>query len=340
MARSTHHSRRDLIVQLVRETGFVRNSELSDRFGVSTVTIRQDIDALSAKGLVQRTYGGAIFQGETGLDTAFDLRSAEHVEAKRRIGAAAAKSILPGETILLDSGSTTIEVARQLPENADITVVTPALNIALEAGAKAGVSVIVCGGRLNPRTLSTAGQETARHLSAIFADRLFLATYGVDLDKGLAERSFEVAETKRALIGAAREITLVCEFEQVRLRRAGADLALARGEADHHRRRHPAGVPRVAARKRRRCGVGMSWLLPPSRGYVLAENPQPRHGRACPGHPRLSSVVTSPLGFLSGGTIENSRKGVDGRDKPGHDGEGSGRRIVAETDETLRSLCV
>jgi DeoR/GlpR family transcriptional regulator of sugar metabolism len=196
---------------MVRETGFVRNSELSSRFGVSTVTIRQDIDRLSSMGLVQRTYGGAVLQVELGQDTSFDLRSAEHVAAKRRIGAAAARSIRPGETILLDSGSTTMEVARQLPENADITVVTPALNIALEAGAKPGVTVIVCGGRLNPRTLSTAGQETTRQLSTMFADRLFLATYGVDLDKGLAERSFEIAETKRALIGSAREITLVCD---------------------------------------------------------------------------------------------------------------------------------
>jgi DeoR family transcriptional regulator of aga operon len=208
---STNQNRRESIVQLVRQTGFVRNSELSSRFGVSTVTIRQDIDALSAKGLIQRTYGGAVLQAEMGQDTAFALRSAEHVEAKRRIGAAAAKSIRPGETILLDSGSTTMEIARQLPENADITVVTPALNIALEAGTKAGVTVVVCGGRLNPRTLSTAGQETARHLAEFFADRLFLATYGVDFDKGLAERSLAIAETKRALIASAREITLVCD---------------------------------------------------------------------------------------------------------------------------------
>lgn len=211
MARNTYESRRDSIVQLVREAGFVRNSELSSRFGVSTVTIRQDIDALSSKGLVHRTYGGAVSQIEVAQDTSFDQRSAEHVEAKRRIGAAAAKSIGPGETILLDSGSTTMEIARRLPEDADITVVTPALNIALEAGTRRGVTAIVCGGRINPNTLSTFGQETTRQLSAIFADRLFLATYGVDMEKGLAERSFEVAETKRALIGSARDITLVCD---------------------------------------------------------------------------------------------------------------------------------
>jgi DeoR family transcriptional regulator of aga operon len=89
--------------------------------------------------------------------------------------------------------------------------VTPALNIALEAGRRSGVEVLVCGGRLNPKTLSTTAHEIARSVSEIFADRLFLATYGIDIGKGLAERSVEVAETKRALIRAAREITLVCD---------------------------------------------------------------------------------------------------------------------------------
>ena len=73
------------------------------------------------------------------------------------------------------------------------------------------MTVVICGGTLNPRTLSTASQQTLGQLSGVFADRLFLATYGVHFEKGLAERSFEVAETKRALIASAREITLVCD---------------------------------------------------------------------------------------------------------------------------------
>ena len=211
MARSASQSRRDSIARIVRESGFVRHSELSSRLGVSTVTIRQDIDALSARGLVQRTYGGAIFTSESTLDSSFDARSSVHAGEKRRIGAAAARSIAPGQTVILDSGSTTIEIARQLPEDQEITIVTCALNVALEASKRRGVTVIVCGGRLNARTLSTADQQTQRQLSGIFADRLFLATYGVHFEKGLAERSFEIAETKRALIAAAREVTLVCD---------------------------------------------------------------------------------------------------------------------------------
>ena len=95
-------------------------------------------------------------------------------------------------------------------------MVTCALNIALEAAARRGVSVIVCGGRLNERTLSTAGRQTELQFEGILADRLFLATYGVDFERGLAERSFEIAETKRAFIAASREITLVCDSSKFR----------------------------------------------------------------------------------------------------------------------------
>ena len=76
---------------------------------------------------------------------------------KQRIGARAASIIKPGETILLDAGSTTIEIAKQLPENADLTVVTCAINVAMEAVKRVGVSVVLCGGALNPRTLSVSG---------------------------------------------------------------------------------------------------------------------------------------------------------------------------------------
>src|SRR5215475_804081 len=112
MPRSANQRRRDSIARLVRKTGFVRTSELSGRFGVSTVTIRQDIDALSAEGLVQRTFGGAVSQVAPTEDTAFDIRAAANREAKIRIGRAAALSVRPGETILLDSETTTIEIAR------------------------------------------------------------------------------------------------------------------------------------------------------------------------------------------------------------------------------------
>ncbi len=202
MARATNQRRRDSIVRLVRKTGFVRTSELSGRFGVSTVTIRQDIDALSAEGLrpAHLWRRGFADRAEPRTPPSTSASAAQQRREESASARAAAQSIRPGETVLLDSGTTTIEIARHLPENADITVVTPALNIALEAGSRSGVEVLGLRRTAQSANAVDDGHEIARSFSEIFADRLFLATYGVDVDKGLAERSLEVAETKRALI--------------------------------------------------------------------------------------------------------------------------------------------
>jgi DeoR/GlpR family transcriptional regulator of sugar metabolism len=204
-------ARRDRIIQLAKSKGFVRSSELSDMFGVSTVTIRQDLDFLGSQGLLKKTYGGAIAQGEPTLDSEFSQRAMDHADQKHRIGARAASIINAGETILLDAGSTTIEIAKNLPESADLTVVTCAINVAMEAVKRAGVSVVLCGGALNPRTLSVSGPYVDQALEDFHADRLFLATYSVNIEKGLGERNFSGAQTKRSLLRAAQQITLVCD---------------------------------------------------------------------------------------------------------------------------------
>jgi DeoR family transcriptional regulator of aga operon len=204
-------ARQGRIIELLRENGFVRNSELSSLLGVSTVTIRQDVETLQSLGVVRKMFGGAVLQAEGVPDSVFAQRAQVHREEKQRIGAAAARLIQPGETILLDAGTTTVEIAKRLPEHADLTVLTAALNVALEAGARAGVSVIVCGGDLNPRTLSAVGYHVEHMLRDVNADRLFLATYAVDLNRGLAERNFAGAQIKRKLIAAARQVMLVCD---------------------------------------------------------------------------------------------------------------------------------
>ena len=211
----TATGRRERIVELIREHRHVRNSDLSDSLGVSIVTIRQDIEALEELGLVRKTYGGAILHADASLDSAFAARAKLSRAEKQRIGAAAARLVGAGETVILDAGTTTIEIAKRLPENAEVTVVTCALNVAIEAGARAGTAVIVCGGILNPRTLSVVGHLVDGVLAELNAHRLFLATYGVDLAKGLTDRNVASAQTKRALIAAAREVVLVCDSSKV-----------------------------------------------------------------------------------------------------------------------------
>ena len=183
--------------------------------GVSTVTIRQDLEQLEWRGLLRRTYGGAAAIAAGTPDSAFSIRSAQHSLAKRRIGAAAAAMILPGETIVLDAGTTTIEIARQLPADSDLTVVTCAWNVALHASSRPGVQVILCGGLFNPKTLSVVGPQVERVLEEINADRLFLATYAVNLAKGLCERNLAGAHTKRAPGSLRSRSSVGLRFEQL-----------------------------------------------------------------------------------------------------------------------------
>ena len=181
-------ARRDGIMQLAKSKGFVRSSELSDIFGVSTVTIRQDLDYLGNQGLLQKTYGGAIANGEPTLDSEFSQRAMDHADQKQRIGARAASIIKPGETILLDAGSTTIEIAEATSRERGFNRRDCAINVAMEAVKRVGVSVVLCGGALNPRTLSVSGPYVDQALEYFHADRLFLATYSVSIEKGLGEQ--------------------------------------------------------------------------------------------------------------------------------------------------------
>jgi DeoR family transcriptional regulator of aga operon len=204
-------TRRSRIVDLAKSNGAVRSSELSAFFDVSVVTIRQDLGVLVKRGLLARTYGGAVAVDAQKSDTAFQVRQAHNAEQKQQIGEFAASLVQPGETILVDAGTTTIEIAKRLPENVDVTVVTCAVNVALEAVQRQGVNVILCGGILNAKTLAVTGHHVERTLAELHADRLFLATYAVNLEKGLCERNFQGASLKRALIHSAREVNVVCD---------------------------------------------------------------------------------------------------------------------------------
>lgn len=210
MARRLADSRQGQILTILRESGVMRNRELATLLDVSTVTIRSDIKALTQKGLVRRTYGGVAATSDAD-DSSFGNRASQARVAKRNIGANAVKLIGEGETILLDAGTTAMQIARQLPNDLSFTLVTTSLNVAMEASQKPKVEVVLCGGIVNPKTVSVSGHHVEAVLSEVHADRLFLGAYAVDLEKGLLERNFQGAQTKRLLLRSARHVVLVCD---------------------------------------------------------------------------------------------------------------------------------
>jgi DeoR family transcriptional regulator, aga operon transcriptional repressor len=204
--------RRTRIADLVRQQGAVRVEDLAEQFGVSAVTIRADLEQLEQLGALLRDRGGAVapHQGASGL-IAFDQRSALHPEAKARIGQAAARLLSPGDTIILDAGTTTVQIVPHLREIGQLTVVTNALNIALELRSVPDVRVVLLGGNLNYETFSTHGTMAEQGLEAVVVQKVFLGAQSVELEAGVTDTSSEIARVKRGMLKASRQAILVAD---------------------------------------------------------------------------------------------------------------------------------
>ncbi len=204
-------ARREQIAELVLRNGAVHISELTQLYGVSEVTIRHDLDLLASQGVVVRKRGGALANLNTSLASAFDQRSDVNLAAKQRIGECAARLVEPGDTIIMDAGSTVLEMAKSLREVTSLTVVTTALNVANRVGRIPGCHVILLGGSLSIETISTVGSLAERDLHDLVVSKLFLGAHTVDLDLGIVDSSIEVARVKRAMTEAAREVILLAD---------------------------------------------------------------------------------------------------------------------------------
>jgi DeoR/GlpR family transcriptional regulator of sugar metabolism len=203
--------RRERISALVQQRGVVRVSELSDLFDVSGVTIRSDLDAMASEGRLQRNRGGAVAVSSPSLTVAFEQRAGVNLEAKRRIGRAAADLVRPHDRIILDSGTTVMEMAKCLYNHGPITVVTNALNVATQVGVGLDVDVVVAGGSLHRGNICTLGPQAERALADVVVNKAFLGTYALDLDVGLTDLSIELASVKQAMTRAARQVILLAD---------------------------------------------------------------------------------------------------------------------------------
>jgi len=199
----------------LREEGSARVRVLAQAFDVSEVTIRQDLEKLENDGHVVREHGGAYLKSVPQQVRAMALHHLDNMDAKRRIGRAAAALVGDGETIILDSGSTSTEVAANLGDRQGMTVITNALNIALMLGAAPDIDIHVTGGHFKAPTLSLSGERSADFLHGLFAQKLFLATAAIDLGAGLTFPAMPDIAVKRAMIDAAERVILVADSSKV-----------------------------------------------------------------------------------------------------------------------------
>jgi DeoR family transcriptional regulator, aga operon transcriptional repressor len=216
-ARLLTEQRRRNLLDLVDQNGQVTVADLVRRFSISAVTVRSDLDALASIGAIVRSHGGAVRRLEATQD--YPLRTKEtlhHIE-KVRIGKAAAELVRAGETIILDSGSTTAEIARHLKKLKlpSLTVITNALNIAAELADHAGISLMMIGGLLRPISCSFVGPQAEAMMNDFHADRLFLAVDGFDLENGPSTPDVLEAQLNNVMIRSAKEVNVVADFSKL-----------------------------------------------------------------------------------------------------------------------------
>lgn len=207
--------RRRRILEWIEEEGSARVRDLAGAFEVSEATIRQDLERLEREGHVTREHGGAFLNSMRAQVHGFSLHHQVNMDPKRRIGALAASLVEDGETIILDAGTTTTEVATHLVTRRNLTIITNALNIALVLGGVPGFAVHMPGGQFKAPTLSLSGDKSVEYFRNIFAGKLFLATAGVALDAGLTYPSFADLQLKEAMIKAASHVYLVADSTKI-----------------------------------------------------------------------------------------------------------------------------
>lgn len=203
--------RRMQIVQIVRERGRVLVHELSERFSTSAVTIRNDLNELHRRGLLMRSRGGAVQYEQPSFESSLTDRMHTQSTEKRRIGAAAAAMVNDGETIILDSGTTTQEIARNLKGKKGLQVITNGVNVAMELLGVQGIQLVIVGGILRADSVSVVGSFAENMLAHLSADRLFLGAAACDPDFGPSTPNLEESLVNQAMVKAAREVVLVVD---------------------------------------------------------------------------------------------------------------------------------
>jgi DeoR/GlpR family transcriptional regulator of sugar metabolism len=203
MGRTDPDPRRQQMLNLLEETGTLNVGELADRFGVSVVTIRKDLDELGAEGLLERTFGGAVFSHRSRFNRSFLQRALEHRQEKRAIAAVALEYIQDGDTIILDAGTTTLALAQVLKEHVkSVFVITCSVPVALELSS-AGYDILLLGGIVRNKSLALLGRETLRIIERYRADKAFLGSTGFTAEMGHSTPNPDDAQIKEALIRIA-----------------------------------------------------------------------------------------------------------------------------------------
>jgi len=215
--------RRARIAQMLREGRRLRVADLVHEFGVTDTSIRRDLAILEAKGVLLRVHGGAVARASELRPKPVTDRMRLHLAEKQRIGDAAAKLIEPGEIVLFDSGTTTLQVAAHIPPtlrtSGMLTIITNSLRLAEDVMTWPAPNLILLGGLCVPDYQAIVGAQALEQLEHLMVDKVFLGVDGLTLSEGATTADILMAELNRRMAERARQVILVTDSSK--LGRAG-----------------------------------------------------------------------------------------------------------------------
>jgi len=206
--------RKDQILDLITRKGRITVDELIDAFKVSGATIRRDLEFLEHQGSITRAHGGAMSKSRVSLEPDFFEEKEKFLEEKKRIGEEATKLIEEEEVIFLEASTTVLQLARNLKNRRNLTVVTNSLDIACELEESKGINLILTGGNLKRKTHALIGPLAETTLSQMRLDKAFIGISALDISYGITTATMEEAKTRKDVIRASNKLIVLCDHSK------------------------------------------------------------------------------------------------------------------------------
>lgn len=203
--------RKNEILGILQKEHRVLVAELSQKYNVTEETIRRDLEKLEKEGFVKKTYGGAVLNSNTSMDLPLKIREKTNKKEKLVIARMVSNLVEDGDTIMLDSSSTSLMIARNLKQLKNLTVITNSVEVLIELSGSKGVNVISTGGNLRYSSLSLVGKNAEKMLRNFNVDKVILSCKGIDMLKGVTESNEAEAEVKNMMRTCAKTTILAID---------------------------------------------------------------------------------------------------------------------------------
>lgn len=207
--------RRNSILEKLNQDGKVKVAELSRLFGISEVTIRNDLSELECLGMLERVHGGAVNTYRAYYNMTLQERARTNAEEKKRIAAEVSSMISDGDTLMINSGTTTLFIVQELKNIKNLTLVTNSISISQEVGHYRNIHVILLGGNFDPQYQFTYGDDAIEQLKRYKADKLILSVDGVSPEEGISTYHHFEAEVNRQMIARVNKTIVVADYTKI-----------------------------------------------------------------------------------------------------------------------------